>query len=637
MKQLDFTLSLIDRITRPLKQAQASVTQFADTSRQAFGQIGVGIAGVVGAGMAVRGALGPAMQMFDAMQEASARGVSDKAMKQISADALKFSMKYGTAAEEFIGASADIRNSINGLSDSELTRITGVASTVAKALNTTAAESTEFFSQMFGNFREQADAMGKVQFAEQLAGKVTYMRKEFGAGMADIKDLMEGARGVGINYGRSLEEQLAVMGELRKTLGTEASSSYEGFMSTAVEGAKKLGLSFTDATGKILSMPAMLEKLQGKYGASIAGNLKAQAELDAAFGDSSAVIKQLYGNVGTLQRHITELGGNDGLRRTQEMAQKMTKPWDRLMAIWNAIRVAIGLTLLPVLYPLIDTLADGGQRFARWMEMFPNIARVIGYAAVALLSFAAVGAVANIMMGVGKFVMLGWVGVWKLLTAVTKIDTAWTWLNTKAKLAWASVMKSLRGVLMALRMQAMLTGAAINFMSWPILLVVGAIALLAVGCWQLIKHWGAVKEAAAKTWQAIADGWTWLCDQFAAISPMDSLAGLAGSIGNLFSGLWATMKRQFAGTYNWIVEKLNLLPGVNIEAMATAESPAPSPGPQGLTGGQLKGVPRGGISRDINTKSQSYTDNRRTIGNVTINADRGMTPEQLREWQELQA
>jgi hypothetical protein len=42
MKQLDFTLSLIDKLTRPLKQAQASVTGFADKSKDAFKRIGVG-------------------------------------------------------------------------------------------------------------------------------------------------------------------------------------------------------------------------------------------------------------------------------------------------------------------------------------------------------------------------------------------------------------------------------------------------------------------------------------------------------------------------------------------------------------------------------------------------------------------
>ncbi|EEF3848621.1 phage tail tape measure protein, partial [Salmonella enterica] len=516
MKQLDFTLSLIDKLSRPLKQAQSSVTGFAEKSKAAFMQIGGGVLALAGTGMAIRGALSPAIEMYDALNDAASKGIDDQALKAVQRDALRFSTTYGASAVEFVQSTESINSAIAGLTGNELPKVTKVANTLAFALKSTAAETAEFMGQMFGNFSADAERLGKVQFAEQLAGKMVYMRKVFGTEMGTIKDLMEGARGVGTNYGVGLDEQLAVLGQLNRTLGTEASSAYEGFMTGAVEGAKKLGLSFTDATGKMLSMPEMLIKLQGKYGKSLEGNLKAQAELDAAFGDSSAVVKHLYGNVALLQRNITELGGSDGLKRTQEMASKLVKPWDRFVQILKAIQTVIGLTLIPVLYPVLNRLADMGQTFARWMQLFPNIARVIGYAAMALLGFAAVGAVANIVMGVSKFIMMGWKGVWKLLTAVTKIDTAWTWLNTKAKLAWANVMKSLRGILLALRMQAIMTGTAINFMSWPVLLVIGAIALLAAGCWLLIKHWDTVKAAVMETsaFQACARVVAWLAGVF---------------------------------------------------------------------------------------------------------------------------
>ncbi|KAA7031935.1 phage tail tape measure protein, partial [Salmonella enterica] len=543
------------------KQAQSSVTGFAEKSKAAFMQIGGGVLALAGTGMAIRGALSPAIEMYDALNDAASKGIDDQALKAVQRDALRFSTTYGASAVEFVQSTESINSAIAGLTGNELPKVTKVANTLAFALKSTAAETAEFMGQMFGNFSADAERLGKVQFAEQLAGKMVYMRKTFGTEMATIKDLMEGARGVGTNYGVGLDEQLAVLGQLNRTLGTEASSAYEGFMTGAVEGAKKLGLSFTDATGKMLSMPEMLIKLQGKYGKSLEGNLKAQAELDAAFGDSSAVVKHLYGNVALLQRNITELGGSDGLKRTQEMASKLVKPWDRFVQILKAIQTVIGLTLIPVLYPVLNRLADMGQTFARWMQLFPNIARVIGYAAMALLGFAAVGAVANIVMGVSKFIMMGWKGVWKLLTAVTKIDTAWTWLNTKAKLAWANVMKSLRGILLALRMQAIMTGTAINFMSWPVLLVIGAIALLAAGCWLLIKHWDTVKAAVMETsafqacarvvawlagvfstaWQFISEGWNSFIALLTGFSPSQALSGLASGIVSMFDNVWQSV------------------------------------------------------------------------------------------------
>uniref|UniRef100_UPI000BA8C2DA phage tail tape measure protein n=1 Tax=Enterobacter roggenkampii TaxID=1812935 RepID=UPI000BA8C2DA len=512
-----------------------------------------------------------------------------------------------------------INAAIAGLTGNELPKVTKVANVLAFAMKSTAAETSEFMGQMFGNFSSDAARLGKVQFAEQLAGKMVFMRKTFGTEMATIKDLMEGARGVGTNYGIGLDEQLAVLGQLSRTLGTEASSAYEGFMTGAIDGAKKLGLSFTDATGKMLSMPDMLAKLQGKYGKSLEGNLKAQAELDEAFGDSSAVVKQLYGNVALLQRNITELGGADGLKRTQEMATKMVKPWDRFIAILTAIKTVIGLTLIPVLYPLLNRLADMGQTFARWMQLFPNIARVVGYATLALLSFAAVGAVANIVMGVSAFVMAGLRGIWAALKSVTLAYTATIWLAQKAVLVWNVTLGALRGILLAVRMAAIMAGVGINFMSWPVLLLIGAIALLVAGCYLLIKHWDAIKAAVMNTeafsavaavvewlagifasaWQYISDGWNGFIALFSGFSPSEALSGMASGIISMFDNVWQTIKGSFLKSWNWIVGKLNKIPGVDISL--AAEPPPAMTTNTLLTGGELKGIERGGISKTMNS------------------------------------
>ncbi|EAY3726746.1 phage tail tape measure protein [Salmonella enterica] len=654
MKQLDFTLSLIDKLSRPLKQAQSSVTGFAEKSKAAFMQIGGGVLALAGTGMAIRGALSPAVEMYDALNDAAAKGIDDQALKAVQRDALRFSTTYGASAVEFVQSTESINSAIAGLADNELPKVTKVANTLAFALKSTAAETAEFMGQMFGNFSADAERLGKVQFAEQLAGKMVYMRKVFGTEMGTIKDLMEGARGVGTNYGVGLDEQLAVLGQLNRTLGTEASSAYEGFMTGAVEGAKKLGLSFTDATGKMLSMPEMLIKLQGKYGKSLEGNLKAQAELDAAFGDSSAVVKHLYGNVALLQRNITELGGSDGLKRTQEMASKLVKPWDRFVQILKAIQTVIGLTLIPVLYPVLNRLADMGQTFARWMQLFPNIARVIGYAAMALLGFAAVGAVANIVMGASKFIMAGLRGIWVAMTAVTKAYTAMVWLAQIAVIAWNATLKFLRGALLAVRMAAIMAGIGINLMSWPVLLVIGAIALLAAGCWLLIKHWDTVKAAVMETsafqacarvvawlagvfstaWQFISEGWNSFIALLTGFSPSQALSGLASGIVSMFDNVWQSVKGGFLKSWNWIVEKLNKIPGVDI-SMANETSSPPLTVNNLSTGGELKGIDKGGISKSVSNNSRSVTDNSRKINTVNIYPKEMITPGQLMEFQEL--
>lgn len=625
MNSLDFTLSLIDKFTRPLKAAQNSAVQFADKSVQAFKRIGIGGAALYGVGQSIGGMLAPAFDMFNALQEQSARGIDSGVLKTVQRDALAFSTTYGTVATDFVSSTAEINSAIAGLTRQELPKVTKVANLMAFEMQSSTAETSEFMRQMFANFRTDADSLGKVQFAEQLAGKMTLMRQRFGLEMGMVKDLMEGARGAGTNYGVGMNEQLAVMGELSRTLGTEASSAYEGFMTSAIEGGKKLGLSFTDTAGKMLSMPDILMKLQGKYGQSLEGNLKAQKELDDAFGDSSAVVKQLYGNVAVLQRDITELGGADGLKRTQEAAAKLVKPMDRFMAIIRAVQIAIGLTLVPVLNPLLDWAARMGQTFARWMSLFPNIARVVGWVAMAVLGFAAVGALLNIVMGLSAFILTG----------------------------WGAALKLVSGALTVVRTAAMLTGAAINFMSWPVLLVIGAIALLVAGCYLLVKHWDTVKAAVMDTaafqvvaqavswlanlltsvWEYISAGWNSFIALLTGFSPLDALSGMASGIMKLFDGIWQAIKKSFSASWNWIVDKLNMIPGVNISTTTTTP---PVTENKISTGGQLRSVEPGGISRTINNSSNNKVDKcGNSIGTVNIYPQEPFTPGKLQEWQEM--
>lgn len=625
MNSLDFTLSLIDKFTRPLRAAQNSAVQFADKSVQAFKRIGIGGAALYGVGQSIGGMLAPAFDMFNALQEQSARGIDSVVLKTVQRDALAFSTTYGTVATDFVSSTAEINSAIAGLTGQELPKVTKVANLMAFEMQSSTAETAEFMRQMFANFRTDADSLGKVQFAEQLAGKMTLMRQRFGLEMGMVKDLMEGARGAGTNYGVGMNEQLAVMGELSRTLGTEASSAYEGFMTSAIEGGKKLGLSFTDTAGKMLSMPDILTKLQGKYGQSLEGNLKAQKELDDAFGDSSAVVKQLYGNVAVLQRNITELGGADGLRRTQEAAAKLVKPMDRFMAIIRAVQIAIGLTLVPVLNPLLDWAARMGQTFARWMSLFPNIAHVVGWVAMAVLGFAAVGALLNIVMGLSAFILTG----------------------------WGAALKLVSGALTVVRTAAMLAGAAINVMSWPVLLIIGAIALLVAGCYLLVKNWDTVKAAVMDTaaFQAVAQAVSWLANLFASVweyisagwnsfialltgfSPLDALSGMASGIMKLFDGIWQAIKKSFSASWNWIVDKLNMIPGVNISTTTTTP---PVTENKLSTGGKLRSVEPGGISRTINNSNNNKVDKRgNSIGTVNIYPQEPFTPGKLQEWQEM--
>ncbi|MBE8588463.1 phage tail tape measure protein [Xenorhabdus griffiniae] len=710
--QLDFTLSLIDKITQPLAKAQAAVSGFAQSSHGAFEKLAVGGAGLAASFWSIKGFLDPAIEMDEALKSASLQGIDSSVMDKVAKDAMTFSSQYGKSSIEFVQSASEISKAIGVLSQSDLPQMTNIANTTAAALKSSASDASAYMGKMFAQFSEQANAVGHVQFAEQLAGKAVVMSKTFGMSMTDIADAMEGARAAGTQFGVGIDEQLAVLGELQRSLGSESSGAYESFVTSAEAGGKKLGLSFTHASGKLLSMPEMLEKLQAKYGKSIEGNLKAQAEIEEAFGDSAVVVKQLFGNVDALRKNMTALGANDGMKRTREMAERMANPWERLQAIWQNIRIVIGSTLLPVIKPLINKLADGSQILVRWAKLFPNIARWVGYVSIGILSVAAAGAAANIVMGVSKFIWVGLKGIWSACTLVMKLWTAAVWLCNGAVTVWNVGLRILRNTLMAVRMQAMLAGISFSFMTWPVLLIIAAIALLAVGIYLLIKHWDAIKAAIMNTtafkviaacvqWVGeifgkvfawIGEAWDNLCNWFSNFSLADTFSSMVDSVSNLFSGLWDWLKGSFGDAYNWIIDKLNYIPGINIETQAiektvtepTGKAAAPvqeqpkvmggatvpnmgmganhpkimtqpngilSGQPQAmirpvkamkppetegvLTGGKKQGIGKQGLMKAVTTNSQTITDNSRRIENVTLNVKGNVTPAQLTEWEQV--
>ena len=149
---------------------------------------------------------------------------------------------------------------------------------------------------------------------------------------------------------------------------------------------------------------------------------------------------------------------------------------------------------------------------------------------------------------------------------------------------------------------------------------------------------------------------------------------MASGIVTMFDNIWQTIKGGFLKSWNWIVGKLNKSPGVNIDLSTTVPAEisknerAALPVPElkqsvfsgGIaptltqnnytsnnretlttntlsTGGKLKDVDRGGISKTINSNSKSVTDNSRKIGEVHFHTKEALSPSQLMEWQELNA
>ncbi|WP_370604455.1 phage tail tape measure protein [Citrobacter braakii] len=635
--QLDFTLSLIDKITRPLKQAEAGVKGFAGASRQAFANVAVGGAGLLGVGMGIKAVLQPAHEMNMALGEVRSLGTAENALNALRDAAMNFSIEYGGSAADFVKSSYDIQSAISGLAGNDLAAFTNASSVLAKATKSDAATITNYMGTMYGIFKKDADAMGNANWVNAIAGKTAYAVQMFKTTGNEMSGAFTALGASATSAGADVSEQFAVLGQLQATMsGSEAGTKYKSFLAGVGGAAKTLGLQFTDASGRMKSTPQILELIRGKY-----GDLSKVADSDLikkAFGSDEAVamIKLLINNTGQLKDNIVAIGSTNSLDKAVAMAKNMVDPWERLTAYMDAVRIVIGSTLLPTIYPLLNGVADTGKQFIRWQELFPHITKSIGLVVMAILGAAAAGAALNLILGIGQLALVAFRAAWLVITLPVKLYTAAVWLCRGAMLAFQATLTFIRGAMLAYSIATGAAGIATNLLLWPVLAVIAAIIALGVGAYLLVTHWDSVTAAFSAGWDSIASGWQWLCEWFKSVSPMDAIQGVVDGISGLFSGLWGAIKATFSDTWEWIVGKLNMLPGISIDTSTTATA-SPAIGPDLLTGGATQGVGRNGVltAGDVGG-GQTTIDQRKTFGNTIIQVQQMPTLTQLREYQETQ-
>ncbi|EOV0286237.1 phage tail tape measure protein [Salmonella enterica] len=685
--ELDFTLSLVDKLTKPLKQVQSALTGFADKATADFKRIGGGALALWGVNKALMGMMRPAYDLQDALDDSVGSGYAAAGLDKLTKAANSFAIEYGRSSLEFVKNSTLIRRSIGGITDNDLPAYTHAASVLGVAMRTGTEDAVNYLSHMTNLMPQMVSKMGSVDFAGAMAGLASQMKNSFNSSLNDISAMIEQSKGTGSAYGVSLAEQLGTMGTASQVLGSGASAGYDQLLRHLGSGdaTKATGINFRDAQGQILPIMSILDKLKAKYGENIEGNARAQAEMEKAFGKGASVIRALWNNADGLSKSINALGKNPGLKAVEDMAKKTVVPWEQFAAILEAIRAEISLRLLPVFGPFFDALVDCGKEFVNWLHAFPNIARWIGYIVVSMISLAAIGATVAIIMGIISLIKLGaeasgsikllkytldllrpsllstrigLMGLWiqeKAVWVWSKLVALWAGICKVAIAAWNVVLRTCTVAMRLFGIAARFAGMGLGFLLSPIGLILLAIAALAVGIYFAIKYWDDIKAAIMDTqafkwlqsaiapvvgwfndaWKSIENGWNNLTNWFKNFSLADSFGNITAGIGKLFDGIWDAIKKTFLGTWNWIVEKLNVIPGVNISTVQ--QNVAPTPQPALTTGNRAAAIPGGPVSSQIsNSRSEKvvYNDNK---PNVTINVDQMPTPGAMAEWNELAA
>ncbi|MGV6475023.1 phage tail tape measure protein [Azotobacter vinelandii] len=400
--KLNFILRLTDQVTAPLAKVKAGFAELAGKGQAHIAQMGVGLAGLVGSALSIDESLAPALEMNRTLAEVRSLGVAEQALDNLQRKALSFSMAYGESAREFVASAYDIQGAISGLVGSELATFTEASAIMAKATKASATTMSDYVGTMYGIFQNQADAMGKSVWIQDLAGQTAYALNIFKTTGEGMSEAFSGLGASATSAGISLTEQMAILGTLQATMsGSEAGTKYKAFLNGVGQAQKELGLSFADTHGRLLPMMEVLEKIVGKFGTEL--TLAESDTLKKAFGSDEAVdlIKLLMTNVGGLGDSIAALGKIKGMDYAVDMAKVMVDPWQRAAAAVEALRIAFGQTLVPILTPLMERLAAIAGTLTRWIKLFPNIARWLGIVTLGVLGL--VGATAGLTILGGLF------------------------------------------------------------------------------------------------------------------------------------------------------------------------------------------------------------------------------------------
>ena len=645
--RLDFILALTDKVTAPLGKVKMGFSELTEQSEKNIKTMGMGLAGVTGAFVGINQSLQPALEMNRALGEVKSLGVAEDALTALNQKALEFSVNYGENARDFVASAYSIEGAIKGLTGSQLATFTNTSNLLAKATKSDADTMGAYVGTMYNLFKGQADAMGKGEWVEKLGGQTALAVQLFRTDGAQLKDAFKEVGSIATAAGVDIAEQFAVIGSLSSTMeGGDAGGRYKAFFENIGAASEKMGLKLTDSNGKALPMLQIMDKLQGKLGDLTSASASAKL-MDAFGGEGAQVISSLAKDTDRLRNGMDKLGKVRGLEDAKNMADAMVDPWQQFGAAVEALRIAFGQALIPILTPLMAKLSGIAGTMTRWTQMFPNITRVIGIVTLTILALIAVMSLLTFAVGAGRMAWLAMVTVWKVVQMISLRTTAVFLMQKLIMLTYITVVYGLtavlgvvRGVMLMWQGAIWLVNAALlaNPVAW---IVIGVMALVAAVI-AAVVYWDEWTDALMNS-----EAFKWVSDQLTALS--DWFASMGGWSG-MAKAAWDGIVAIFHKAINGLIEMLNKIPGVDIEtrfgampevpgtdigvnsvdsaaaaqrAQQTINAAIPS-----LSPARPNAVPPGGLLTSIQNNNSSQNKGTH-VENLNINNAKPMTPLEL--------
>lgn len=405
-RSLEFFLSLRDQMSEPLKKVTKQFDDIKANSKAAMGDIAYGVAGITAAGASLYSAISPAIEIDRSLGELNSLNVSTAGIQAVEDEALILSAKIGASALDITKSAYGVKKALNGINDLDLARANNAVNLLAVVTKGSTEQATAYMGTMYGIYKKQAKEMGEAQFAEMIAAKTEKATTLFNASVGDFQAGFGALKNGAKMYGIAIEEQIAVMGSLKDITdsGGSAAGMYNKMLKNMGKAQSELGVSFKDSQGKMLSMPAILDRLKAKFGKAIPSD-----KLIKAFGTEGAkAIQHLMANADQLKTGIDSLKNTQGVDGLTDKAMNATDGFLQLGSALTNMKIAIFDPILnDYLYPAMSYLAKLATNAVAWLKSHQSIAKAIGIIGAGLILIAGVVPALTALSGIFKMMSLG--------------------------------------------------------------------------------------------------------------------------------------------------------------------------------------------------------------------------------------
>jgi len=546
---LSVIIAAVDNLTGPVREmvrsmegldrmaARGREMQDWGTRMSVAGALTQGASTVANA--ALSSMLQPTREVEDALARVAsiiepASGTVVDATDRMRSAAIAWSREHQDSAASFIDTSYMMLSA--GLNEAAAIEATRTAMAVATATMGESGAAANLIATVYNNMGDRtADVADEMT---RLGDIITATQQTFQ--FANLDQLTQGLQyGVPVarQYGIEIGELSTVIGALNTAglQGSMAGTAFSAAMRNMQRASEDLGFAVARTETGGVDFLGTLANIEAEFGSLAEMGPEMQGAFQAAFGEEGVrAIALLMGQSAALGGTLDDITASTGAAAEAQAVMERTASAQFAILDNNldAVRMALGAHILPLINRVIPVLLSMADAIGRFTEASPTFVRVA--VGIAVLGAGILAVVAPILSVVGGFAMMAGVG----LQVVSRIGVAFVWLAPKI---WAA------GNMVVFFIGRLLLGAATAIPSF----ISGLMAMGAAAAGRVVAGLRAAAVAARAFGLALMANPIGLA--VAAIAAGALLVWYYWEpISEFFVDLWADVQTAFEGFSSWV-------------------------------------------------------------------------------------